>query len=88
MEPGPPGDRRPAEPGPRLRRSRGADPAASAASRSQAPAEAELERGVPAVAAVLPAGGSGERMGVPTPKQFCPILDRPLISYTLQALER
>ncbi|XP_044102072.1 D-ribitol-5-phosphate cytidylyltransferase isoform X2 [Neovison vison] len=27
-------------------------------------------------------------MGVPTPKQFCPILERPLISYTLQALER
>ncbi|XP_045877452.1 D-ribitol-5-phosphate cytidylyltransferase isoform X3 [Meles meles] len=42
----------------------------------------------PSVAAVLPAGGSGERMGVPTPKQFCPVLERPLISYTLQALER
>ncbi|XP_036285174.1 D-ribitol-5-phosphate cytidylyltransferase isoform X3 [Pipistrellus kuhlii] len=41
-----------------------------------------------AVAAVLPAGGSGERMGVPTPKQFCRVLERPLISYTLQALER
>nr|XP_044991958.1 D-ribitol-5-phosphate cytidylyltransferase [Jaculus jaculus] len=27
-------------------------------------------------------------MGVRTPKQFCPILERPLISYTLQALER
>lgn len=88
MESGPPGGSRPAEPGPRLRRSCGADRAALAASRSQAGAEAELERCVPAVAAVLPAGGSGERMGVPTPKQFCPILDRPLISYTLQALER
>ncbi|CAH6777996.1 Crppa [Phodopus roborovskii] len=41
-----------------------------------------------AVAAVLPAGGCGERMGVRTPKQFCRVLERPLISYTLQALER
>ncbi|XP_055480265.1 D-ribitol-5-phosphate cytidylyltransferase isoform X2 [Psammomys obesus] len=40
------------------------------------------------VAAVLPAGGCGERMGVRTPKQFCRLLERPLISYTLQALER
>ncbi|XP_021109810.1 isoprenoid synthase domain-containing protein isoform X2 [Heterocephalus glaber] len=41
-----------------------------------------------AVAAVLPAGGCGERMGVATPKQFCRVLGRPLISHTLQALER
>ncbi|XP_019582692.2 D-ribitol-5-phosphate cytidylyltransferase isoform X2 [Rhinolophus sinicus] len=88
MEPGPPGCSGPAEPGPRLRRLCGADQEASAALLSRAGAEAELQRCVPAVAAVLPAGGSGERMGVPTPKQFCPILDRPLISYTLQALER
>ncbi|XP_055052984.2 D-ribitol-5-phosphate cytidylyltransferase isoform X3 [Misgurnus anguillicaudatus] len=40
------------------------------------------------VAVVLPAGGCGERMGLPTPKQFCPILNRPLISYTIQAFER
>ncbi|TRY85682.1 hypothetical protein DNTS_013267 [Danionella cerebrum] len=40
------------------------------------------------VAVVLPAGGSGERMGLPTPKQFCSILNRPLISYTVQAFER
>lgn len=40
------------------------------------------------VAAVLPAGGCGERMGVRTPKQFCRVLERPLISYTLQAIER
>ncbi|KAI7801150.1 isoprenoid synthase domain-containing protein, partial [Triplophysa rosa] len=40
------------------------------------------------VAVVLPAGGSGERMGLPTPKQFCKILNRPLISYTIQAFER
>ncbi|XP_069082228.1 D-ribitol-5-phosphate cytidylyltransferase [Pleurodeles waltl] len=44
--------------------------------------------GKPQVAAVLPAGGSGERMGVSTPKQFCTILGRPLISYTIQAFER
>ncbi|XP_060104575.1 D-ribitol-5-phosphate cytidylyltransferase isoform X2 [Heteronotia binoei] len=40
------------------------------------------------VSAVLPAGGTGERMGGGTPKQFCPILGRPLISYTVQAFER
>ncbi|XP_036183899.1 D-ribitol-5-phosphate cytidylyltransferase isoform X1 [Myotis myotis] len=74
MEPGPLGASGPAEPGPRVRGGCGAAPAAPAASL--------------AVAAVLPAGGSGERMGVPTPKQFCPVLERPLISYTLQALER
>uniref|UniRef100_A0A8C1FJA2 D-ribitol-5-phosphate cytidylyltransferase n=1 Tax=Cyprinus carpio carpio TaxID=630221 RepID=A0A8C1FJA2_CYPCA len=40
------------------------------------------------VAVVLPAGGSGERVGLPTPKQFCTIFNRPLISYTIQAFER
>ncbi|XP_078084304.1 D-ribitol-5-phosphate cytidylyltransferase isoform X2 [Mustelus asterias] len=40
------------------------------------------------VAAVLPAGGSGERMGTATPKQFCPLLQRPLISITLERFER
>ncbi|XP_053876254.1 D-ribitol-5-phosphate cytidylyltransferase isoform X2 [Malaclemys terrapin pileata] len=40
------------------------------------------------VAAVLPAGGSGERLGSATPKQFCALLGRPLISYTVRALER
>ncbi|XP_064410900.1 D-ribitol-5-phosphate cytidylyltransferase isoform X2 [Latimeria chalumnae] len=40
------------------------------------------------VAVVLPAGGSGERMGILTPKQFCCLLERPLISYTVQAFER
>ncbi|XP_067859944.1 D-ribitol-5-phosphate cytidylyltransferase [Heptranchias perlo] len=39
------------------------------------------------VAAVLPAGGSGERMGTATPKQFCQLLQRPLISVTLEAFE-
>uniref|UniRef100_A0A8D0PW28 D-ribitol-5-phosphate cytidylyltransferase n=1 Tax=Sus scrofa TaxID=9823 RepID=A0A8D0PW28_PIG len=79
-------DSGPAEPGPRLRSLCGADQAAWASSLSEAEAEAGCF--ALAVAAVLPAGGSGERMGVPTPKQFCPILERPLISYTLQALER
>ena len=40
------------------------------------------------VAAVLPAGGVGERMGMSTPKQFCKLLNRPLISYTIEAFER
>ncbi|XP_023658438.2 D-ribitol-5-phosphate cytidylyltransferase isoform X1 [Paramormyrops kingsleyae] len=40
------------------------------------------------VAVVLPAGGSGERMGLATPKQFCTVFNRPLISYTIQAFER
>ncbi|XP_066571643.1 D-ribitol-5-phosphate cytidylyltransferase isoform X2 [Amia ocellicauda] len=40
------------------------------------------------VAVVLPAGGSGERTGLATPKQFCTFLGRPLISYTIQAFER
>uniref|UniRef100_A0A8C5PN89 D-ribitol-5-phosphate cytidylyltransferase n=1 Tax=Leptobrachium leishanense TaxID=445787 RepID=A0A8C5PN89_9ANUR len=39
-------------------------------------------------AVVLPAGGSGERLGGSTPKQFCTVLGRPLISHTLQAFER
>ncbi|XP_031560531.1 D-ribitol-5-phosphate cytidylyltransferase-like [Actinia tenebrosa] len=40
------------------------------------------------VCAVLPAAGSGTRMRMETPKQFCEILDRPLISYTIEAFER
>uniref|UniRef100_A0A8C3VRG4 D-ribitol-5-phosphate cytidylyltransferase n=1 Tax=Catagonus wagneri TaxID=51154 RepID=A0A8C3VRG4_9CETA len=86
MESGRLGGSGPAEPGPRLRGLRGTDQAVWASSLSEAEAGAGCF--ALAVAAVLPAGGSGERMGVPTPKQFCPILERPLISYTLQALER
>nr|XP_012306139.1 isoprenoid synthase domain-containing protein isoform X2 [Aotus nancymaae] len=86
MERRPPGSSRPTEPGPCLSGQRGADQAASAS--LQSAARARPGRHPLAVAAVLPAGGCGERMGVPTPKQFCPILGRPLISYTLQALER
>nr|XP_054350905.1 D-ribitol-5-phosphate cytidylyltransferase isoform X5 [Pongo pygmaeus] len=86
MEAAPPGSSRPTEPGPCLSGQRGADHAASAS--LQSAAGTEPGRHPLAVAAVLPAGGCGERMGVPTPKQFCPILERPLISYTLQALER
>ncbi|KAI8520896.1 hypothetical protein Bbelb_006500 [Branchiostoma belcheri] len=37
------------------------------------------------VSVVLPAAGSGERMGLATPKQFCSVLGRPLLYYTLQA---
>ncbi|KAL4696190.1 hypothetical protein H8957_001583 [Semnopithecus entellus] len=86
MEPGPPGSFGPAKPGPCLSGQRSADHAASAS--PQSAARTEPGGHSLAVAAVLPAGGCGERMGVPTPKQFCPILERPLISYTLQALER
>uniref|UniRef100_A0A3Q3VNE6 D-ribitol-5-phosphate cytidylyltransferase n=1 Tax=Mola mola TaxID=94237 RepID=A0A3Q3VNE6_MOLML len=39
------------------------------------------------VSVVLPAGGTGERTGLLTPKQFCSFLDRPLISYTIQGFE-
>ncbi|NXN95272.1 ISPD cytidylyltransferase, partial [Rhinopomastus cyanomelas] len=40
------------------------------------------------VSAVLPAAGSGERLGGGTPKQFCAVQGRPLVSYTVRALER
>ncbi|XP_068591509.1 D-ribitol-5-phosphate cytidylyltransferase [Cebidichthys violaceus] len=40
------------------------------------------------VSVVLPAGGTGERTGLQTPKQFCSFMGRPLISYTIQAFER
>ncbi|XP_076833266.1 D-ribitol-5-phosphate cytidylyltransferase [Brachyhypopomus gauderio] len=40
------------------------------------------------VAVVLPAGGTGERTGLATPKQFCSLLNRPLISYTIETFER
>uniref|UniRef100_A0A3P9QB23 D-ribitol-5-phosphate cytidylyltransferase n=1 Tax=Poecilia reticulata TaxID=8081 RepID=A0A3P9QB23_POERE len=39
------------------------------------------------VSVVLPAGGTGERTGLQTPKQFCPFLGRPLISYTIESFE-
>ncbi|XP_075804156.1 D-ribitol-5-phosphate cytidylyltransferase isoform X1 [Microtus pennsylvanicus] len=84
MEPGPLS--RPAEPGICVSGSPGAGSAFPASLRSGAGAEPGSRPGT--VAAVLPAGGCGERMGVRTPKQFCRVLERPLISYTLQALER
>ncbi|XP_052594317.1 D-ribitol-5-phosphate cytidylyltransferase isoform X8 [Peromyscus californicus insignis] len=74
---------RPAEPG---RCVSGSPSAGSAFPASRVPAAgAEPGSRPAAVAAVLPAGGCGERMGVRTPKQFCRVLERPLISYTLQA---
>lgn len=84
MEPGPLS--RPAEQG----RCVSGSPSAGAACPASLPSTAGAEPGSrpAAVAAVLPAGGCGERMGVRTPKQFCRVLERPLISYTLQALER
>ncbi|XP_071942324.1 D-ribitol-5-phosphate cytidylyltransferase-like [Antedon mediterranea] len=37
---------------------------------------------------ILPAAGSGERMGIKQPKQFCNILGLPLIVYTIECFER
>ncbi|XP_073485621.1 D-ribitol-5-phosphate cytidylyltransferase isoform X1 [Aquarana catesbeiana] len=45
---------------------------------------AEMRR----VSVVLPAGGTGERLGGGTPKQYCPVLGRALISRTMEAMER
>jgi 2-C-methyl-D-erythritol 4-phosphate cytidylyltransferase len=39
------------------------------------------------VSVVLPAGGSGLRVGTPTPKQYWQILDRPLMYYTCTVFE-
>lgn len=36
--------------------------------------------------ALIPAAGAGARMGAPTPKQFMPLLGRPMLWHTLQAL--
>ncbi|NXY15593.1 ISPD cytidylyltransferase, partial [Atrichornis clamosus] len=44
--------------------------------------------GAVSVSAVLPAGGSGERLGGATPKQFCAVQGRPLVSYAVRAMER
>ena len=40
------------------------------------------------VSVVLPAAGIGSRMGYDIPKQFLKILDKPLLSYTIEAFER
>ncbi|OWF49934.1 isoprenoid synthase domain-containing protein-like [Mizuhopecten yessoensis] len=40
------------------------------------------------VSVVLPAGGTGERFGSSMPKQFCPVMDRPIILYTLHEFHR
>ncbi|XP_015709338.1 D-ribitol-5-phosphate cytidylyltransferase isoform X1 [Coturnix japonica] len=52
------------------------------------PGGCDMGPAVKAVAAVLPAGGSGERLGGATPKQFCAVQGRPLVSYTVRAMER
>ncbi|XP_049654764.1 D-ribitol-5-phosphate cytidylyltransferase isoform X2 [Accipiter gentilis] len=52
------------------------------------PGSRDARPGVAPVAAVLPAGGSGERLGGATPKQFCAVQGRPLVSYTVRAMER
>jgi len=42
----------------------------------------------PLACVLLPAAGVGSRMGFNTPKQFCEVFDRPLISYTIHSFER
>ncbi|XP_071103155.1 D-ribitol-5-phosphate cytidylyltransferase-like [Haliotis cracherodii] len=37
---------------------------------------------------VLPASGTGERMGICTPKQFCDVLGKPLIVFTISTFHR
>ena len=44
-------------------------------------------RGVHAVV-IVPAAGAGVRMGVPDPKQFMELAGRPILSHTLERLER
>ncbi|XP_018531643.1 D-ribitol-5-phosphate cytidylyltransferase isoform X2 [Lates calcarifer] len=60
-------------------------PAGEAGQSDHQPAELSVDF---PVSVVLPAGGTGERTGLQTPKQFCSFLGRPLISYTIQAFER
>ncbi|GLH12287.1 D-ribitol-5-phosphate cytidylyltransferase [Gryllus bimaculatus] len=36
------------------------------------------------VGVILPAAGTGDRLGGPTPKQYCKIMGRPLFLYALQ----
>ncbi|KAM6994410.1 D-ribitol-5-phosphate cytidylyltransferase [Tautogolabrus adspersus] len=63
----------------------GTFPAREAGRSDHEPAERSVDF---PVSVVLPAGGTGERTGLQTPKQFCSFLGRPLISYTVQAFER
>ncbi|CAB1436469.1 unnamed protein product [Pleuronectes platessa] len=60
-------------------------PAGEAGRSEQQPGELRVDF---PVSVVLPAGGTGERTGLSTPKQFCSVLGRPLISVTVQAFER
>ena len=43
---------------------------------------------MPKAYALLPAAGSGSRMGVAMPKQYLEIAERPLLYYALAALAR
>lgn len=40
------------------------------------------------VCVVVPAAGVGERMNLLRPKQFCDVVGRPLISYTIESFEK
>jgi 2-C-methyl-D-erythritol 4-phosphate cytidylyltransferase / 2-C-methyl-D-erythritol 2,4-cyclodiphosphate synthase len=43
---------------------------------------------MPPIVAIIPAGGSGLRMGLPLPKQFCELAGLPVIIHTLRAFEQ
>ena len=40
------------------------------------------------ISAIIPAGGSGKRMGGRTPKQFLSLGNEPLLAHALRAFER
>ena len=48
---------------------------------------AEEDMSLPIVV-ILPAAGTGTRMNIAQPKQFCLLQGRPVISHTLQAFEK
>ncbi|MDH3394420.1 MAG: 2-C-methyl-D-erythritol 4-phosphate cytidylyltransferase, partial [Desulfobulbaceae bacterium] len=40
------------------------------------------------IIAIIPAGGSGQRMGLPRPKQFYELAGSPVLVHTLKAFQR
>jgi 2-C-methyl-D-erythritol 4-phosphate cytidylyltransferase / 2-C-methyl-D-erythritol 2,4-cyclodiphosphate synthase len=43
---------------------------------------------MPAITAIIPAGGIGSRMGLPMPKQYCDLAGIPMLVHTLRAFEQ
>ena len=62
--------------------------AESSARSSTISAETSTGSGAEVRAAIVLAGGRGTRMGSEKPKQFLPLLGRPLLSWTLEAFEK